>query len=824
MIKTMAAIGILIATACAARFSSAAEQVINDLEGLSLSVSPDGRYMSYIRRERGSRLSGKPRTLSVRNLVSGETVDVVSTDFAASLPSWSEDSRYLAYYSLHESGRSELNLWNAVSGKAVPLANRPSCGTTCIPAQWMSGGRWLLLYSNAEDDARGARGVASDPPYVVLDNELTGARPAANGITVLKSPPLLRSGNSSEPAERDRLLIQGHYDVGQIVLFEWATGRQQVLASRAIFRNLLLHPDGRSAIVAVDDPQLARETAEYHVNFYRLDLPETSLDSRPADKRNADGAAPGVPVDANNAPLPLVAGPAKMHFASQSSISPSGRYLAYTETTFSSSTGDLFLVDLRDGVTRNLTEAVEFAQDAAVARNNPLIKDLATHDGKFGGPIEPVWLDDESAVLALHYVPLPSTEIPARFELWRIPLDGKSPQRLSPEGISVLSYATCGNTAQPCRMGSAKELVIKARDHGRNRVAYMTLNPVSGKIRVLQELDFTPSLGPPEVDAHSLTAHFTGSQRGQIVVSADESPRAPPEVWLHRIKGGSSVRLSVLNPRLNGKHFGTVERIPWTAADGRKLGALLQMPAKLAVGERPPLIVYLYFNGAGAREAYGKFNGGDELWTALTTRRYAVLVPEIPHATNPQTACHDITASVNAAVDAAAASGKIDAKRIGLFGYSFGAYIVSCVVTETDRYRAAVAGAGPADLTQYCLSHPYPCFLQPMAISGGLWERPQDYIAASPIYRLNRVATPMLLHFGKKDVRARKDMLEMFYGLAKLDKPVELVAYDGLDHGTILSHPDYWPRIFNWYDTYLYGEGPPLYESAPAVSSSSAQN
>ena len=117
------------------------------------------------------------------------------------------------------------------------------------------------------------------------------------------------------------------------------------------------------------------------------------------------------------------------------------------------------------------------------------------------------------------------------------------------------------------------------------------------------------------------------------------------------------------------------------------------------------------------------------------------------------------------ALDAAIATGRVDSTRAGVMGLSYGGYAVNCIVTHTNRFRAAVSEVGPSHITSA------------RALGGrGVtnvtgawpWEAPERMVKESPVYHLPKVMTPLLLVAGKHDLGNALQVYEMYFGLLAL--------------------------------------------------------
>jgi dipeptidyl aminopeptidase/acylaminoacyl peptidase len=184
------------------------------------------------------------------------------------------------------------------------------------------------------------------------------------------------------------------------------------------------------------------------------------------------------------------------------------------------------------------------------------------------------------------------------------------------------------------------------------------------------------------------------------------------------------------------------------------------------------------------------------------------------------------TALALAAADAVVAQGYADPSRLGVMGGSLGGYSVCCVVTRCDRFRAAVAVSSFCDLVSFVLYAKGNELLGAPWVEGGilrlgatLWEDPQKYIENSPVFRLDRVETPLLLVHGTADAACPVTQAEeMYAGLLRLGKVAALARYEGEGHDpdewSAENHADFRTRVIRWFDRFLC-EGTDVCPSVP---------
>jgi dipeptidyl aminopeptidase/acylaminoacyl peptidase len=177
-------------------------------------------------------------------------------------------------------------------------------------------------------------------------------------------------------------------------------------------------------------------------------------------------------------------------------------------------------------------------------------------------------------------------------------------------------------------------------------------------------------------------------------------------------------------------------------------------------------------------------------------------------------------ACVVPAVKAAIATGVVDAQKVGIQGHSWGGYQTAFLVTQTDIFHAAVAGAPLTDMvSMYSLIYKntggtnQAIFENSQGrFKGGYWDNMEAYIRNSPVYHATNVHTPlMILHNDKDGAVDQTQGIEYFNTLRRMGKPVILLEYKGENHG--LAKPenmkDYTVRMREFFDHYLMDKPAP---------------
>ena len=261
-----------------------------------------------------------------------------------------------------------------------------------------------------------------------------------------------------------------------------------------------------------------------------------------------------------------------------------------------------------------------------------------------------------------------------------------------------------------------------------------------------------------------------------------------------------------------------VRLVDYTSTRGEKLQAALYLPANYDSSKKYPLMVEFYEKMSQNANSYPfpGYNGFSISY--YTSNGYAVLEPDIVYKVNDPGM--SAVACMVPAVKAAIATGVADAARVGIHGHSWSGYQTAFLVTQTDIFRAAVAGAPLTDMiSMYSLIYRNTgggngaIFESSQGrFYGGFWDNLEAYQRNSPVYHAKNVHTPLLmLHNDKDGAVDQTQGIEFFNTLRRLNKPVILLEYKGENHG--LRKPenmkDYTVRMKEWFDHYLMDKPAP---------------
>ena len=352
--------------------------------------------------------------------------------------------------------------------------------------------------------------------------------------------------------------------------------------------------------------------------------------------------------------------------------------------------------------------------------------------------------------------------------------------------------------------GDAQELCFVAEDRARARV-YSITGIHNGK----QGPDRTLTPGDVAVGTFSL------SGAGDKVAVVMSTVTHPPDVFLYPADGAASkpVRLTTANPQVDTWKLPSIEVASWTAPDGVQVEGILELPPDYEQGTRLPLIVELHGGPTASSQLRMRF------WiygrVLMAARGYAVLSPNYRGSTGyGDKFLTDLighkndrdVADILAGVDAMIERGIADPDRLGVMGWSAGGYLTNCLITKTTRFKVASSGGGILDTAMQWGIEDTPGHVINFQ-QGFPWARPDQMRAASPLYDLDKVTTPTILHVGEKDARCPPAHSRALYRALHhyLGVPTELVVYTDQGHSpmTYTTRKAKMAWDLAWFDKYL---------------------
>jgi dipeptidyl aminopeptidase/acylaminoacyl peptidase len=315
----------------------------------------------------------------------------------------------------------------------------------------------------------------------------------------------------------------------------------------------------------------------------------------------------------------------------------------------------------------------------------------------------------------------------------------------------------------------------------------------------------------PGAIATSAQASF----KSGVMVYSLQSSTEPGDLWRAQLSHGSPQKMTGNGAGFDAVNLATARVVEWKGADGVARKAALLLPANYRPGEKLPLVVWSYGGEKGSDfiDTYGFWGPGNFDMQVLATRGYAVLSPDLP--INIGSPMHDIFTGTMNAVDELVSEGIADPDRMAIMGQSYGSYSTLSTITQTTRFKAAVISSVlvPDLMTDYLYMSPNGQGVATDGVEHGQirmgatpWENPGRYIDNSPIWKFDRIETPLLMALGTEDGATNFDGANgTFVALQRLGKEAEYRLYQGEGHGFLQPEDvmDWWNRRIAFLDEKL---------------------
>ncbi len=302
------------------------------------------------------------------------------------------------------------------------------------------------------------------------------------------------------------------------------------------------------------------------------------------------------------------------------------------------------------------------------------------------------------------------------------------------------------------------------------------------------------------------------------------------DLWTSSLDMSDMKRVSNVNPQQSNYTWGTAELVHWTSLDGLPLTGMLFKPDGFDASQQYPMMVYFYekmSDGLHQYRAPSTARSSISL-SFYVSRGYVVFVPDIPYKVGypGESALNAVVPGVTMLIN----QGFVDPTRVGVQGHSWGGYQIAYMITESDLFAAAEAGAPVVNMTSAYggirwasgMSRMFQYERTQSRIGGSLWETPLRYLDNSPLFQADKVKTPVLmLHNDDDGAVPWYQGIEFFVALRRLSKPVWMLNYNGEGHGLskYVNRKDFAIRMQQFFDHYLMDAPAPIWmtEGIPAT-------
>ena len=494
------------------------------------------------------------------------------------------------------------------------------------------------------------------------------------------------------------------------------------------------------------------------------------------------------------------------------SVSPQGNYLVW----YDKSARAWFSYEVATGKTHNLTDAI------GVAFWNES-HDSPSLPGAYGSG---GWREADAAFLVYD-----------KYDIWEVDPAGIKPPVSLTDGFGRKQQYTFrilrldedapgGPPAGGARMPrvaepiKAKEMLyFNAFDHG-SKFGGFYCKDQSKKGATMQRLI---------LDGYAYQ-QLQRSKDGKVFTFARNNFNESPNLWMTRDLFKTQTKLSDINPQQKDYIWGTAELIHWTSTNGIPCSGIVYKPENFDPAKKYPMIIYFYetlSDGLFSYKAPAPSASTINI-SYFVSNGYLVFTPDIHY-----TVGHPGQSAMNCimpGVDLLCKNPWVDGQNMAIQGQSWGGYQVAYMITQTNRFKAAGAGAPVSNMTSAYggirwgtgLVRQFQYEGTQSRIGKNLWDGFDLFVENSPLFHAQNVTTPLLIMHNDKDGAVPwYQGIEYFTALRRLGKQVWMLQYNDEDHNLVerRNRKDLSIRLAQFFDHFLKGAPAPVWikEGVPAT-------
>lgn len=488
------------------------------------------------------------------------------------------------------------------------------------------------------------------------------------------------------------------------------------------------------------------------------------------------------------------------------SISPSGKYFAY----FNGEESAWYCIDI-ETKKEVLISGQLTSQNQILANLESEIPAKPFAYGSYG------WLESEEWML-----------IKTKYDIWKVdPKGEKAPVsitngRADKENWTV-SIRNFDRDLFYLNLDSA--LMLEVQNRVTNEAGLFLRSPIDGK---LTKLTYGKQSIYQVSRANEVNRFFYRPASFEVY----------PDILYTQISEGNSItkqfnntnKISDALPEQREVLWGSVTKHFWKDENGVDQKGLLYYPENFDSTKQYPVMIYFYEKYFDSEFAYRSFRPSHSTVAVplYTSNGYLVLIPDIHYGTG-----HPGKDGLNAVVSGANSLKElayVNGDKMAIQGQSWGGYQVAYIVTQTDMFAAAMAGAPVSNMTSAYggirwgsgMSREFQYEKTQSRIGQNLWDGFDLYIENSPVFHLPKVTTPLLIMHNDNDGAVPYYQgIEMFMGIRRLQKPAWLLVYNNEQHNLrkMPNRLDLSRRMYQFFNFYLKDGPMPKWmkEGVPAV-------
>jgi len=464
------------------------------------------------------------------------------------------------------------------------------------------------------------------------------------------------------------------------------------------------------------------------------------------------------------------------------SLSPNGKYVYWFHDK------DWYVYDIAKKTTKNITSSlgVRFERE-----------DWDTPQPSYGYGIAG-WTDGDATILVYD-----------RYDIWEIKPDGSDP-RMVTEGYgrkNDLSFRYIRLDREERTINPKKDMLLRTTNEETMAGGFF-IGRVNGK-------------KPPEklIMADKMFGYPSKAENADYLIFYRSSFDEYPDYWLSDMDLESPRKITDLGKQMEPFIWGKAELRDFQSADGKPLKGILIKPDNFDPKKKYPLMVYIYETLHQMYHYFRQPSPGTSVNPSFyLSNGYVMWMPDIEYGTGYPG--RDALKCVLPGIQMLIKEGYIDSKAIGIQGHSWGGYQIAYMVTQTNIFAAAEAGAPVSNMTSAYggirwgsgMVRQFQYERTQSRQGDSLWNVPLRYIENSPLFWADKVQTPLLMIHNDQDGAVPwYQGIEYIMALRRLGKEAYMFNYIGEDHGLRKRvNQEHWTRCMQeFFDHHLKGAPAP---------------
>ncbi|MCK9624849.1 MAG: prolyl oligopeptidase family serine peptidase [Bacteroidales bacterium] len=436
--------------------------------------------------------------------------------------------------------------------------------------------------------------------------------------------------------------------------------------------------------------------------------------------------------------------------------------------------------------------------------------DMPSFPGTYG---KPIWFDDSKAFM-----------LKDKYDIWQFDPTGTVAPFMLTEGVGRATKTTYSLEA-PLHESSKGLLGYGITEITSEKPLYFSIYNHTTKMGGFAMKDITKSKSKLQklIEGPYYYANLQVSTgRKPVYIYKKESFETGTDLWMTQDKFKKETKLSDINPQQRDYNWGTVDLVSWKTKDGITAEGLLYKPENFDASKKYPVIIYFYEKNSNYLYYYRAPAPSRSTVNIpyFVSNDYIVFVPDIYYTTG-----HPGQSALNSilpACDMLCEYPWIDGDNMAIQGQSWGGYQVAYMITQTDRFKAAGAGAPVSNMTSAYggirwgsgVTRQFQYEQQQSRIGKNLWDGLDLYIENSPIFFVPNVKTPVLImHNDEDDAVPWWQGIEFFTALRRCGKVAWMLQYNGETHNLSerKNAKDLSIRLSQFFDHYLKGAPMPVW-------------